>query len=148
MELTLVITKDPNMNDKLNQIAARNGDTRNGDTRNGDTRNGDTRKKKDTKNNCCGCYKEDSTDTRCFGLCYFFCPAKNIDKELDSGRCDICPNHMKEYIKSGYFNTENDGLCTVLCLPIKIPLFFPCILGSACNNFINCVCKTDRNYLI
>ena len=143
MELTLVITKDPNMNDKLNQIERMNkikNDTRNGDTRNG---------AKDKKNNkCCACYKEDSTDTRCFGLCYCFCPAKNIDKDLDSGRCDICPNHMKEYIKSGYFNTENDGLCTVLCLPIKIPLFFPCILGSACNNFINCICKTDRNYLI
>ena len=126
-----LITQEP-MN------AARN--TERNDARNA-TKNKET-------NKCCYCYKENSTDSRCFGLCYCFCPAKNIGKELDSGRCDICPNHMKEYIKSGYFNTENDGLCTILCLPIKIPLFFPCILGSACNNCINYVCKTNRNYLL
>jgi hypothetical protein len=97
---------------------------------------------------CCPCYNEDSTDTRCFGLCYCFCRAKNIDKELDRHRCDICPNDLKEYKNSGYFNTENDELCTVLCLPIKIPLFFICILGSACNNCINCTFKTNRNYLL
>ena len=73
---------------------------------------------------------------------------KNIDKELDIHRCDICPNDLKEYINGGYFNTENDELCTVLCLPIKIPLFFICILGSACNNCINCSFNTNRNYLL
>lgn len=99
-------------------------------------------------NKCCPCYNKDSTDTRCFGLCYCFCRAKNIDKELDIHRCDICPNDLKEYINGGYFNTENDELCTVLCLPIKIPLFFICLLGSACNNCINCSFNTNRNYLL
>jgi hypothetical protein len=117
-------------------------------TKQNNLRNNTRKIKQDNANKWCYCYNKVSTDSRCFGICYCFCPAKNIDKDLDNNRCDICPNTFKEYIDSGYFNTENDGLCTILCLPIKIPLFFPCILGTACNNFINCLCKTNRNYLV
>ena len=107
-----------------------------------------TRKiKQDDANKWCYCYNKDSTDSRCFGLCYCFCPIK-IDKDVDKIPCEFCPKTMKEYIDSGYFNTENDGLCTILCLPLKIPLFFPCILGSVFNNCINCLCNTNRNYLV
>jgi hypothetical protein len=45
-------------------------------------------KLKENQHPCCGCYKENSTDSRCCGLCYHCCPAANIDKEIDKKRCD------------------------------------------------------------
>jgi predicted glycosyltransferase len=37
---------------------------------------------KENQHTCCGCYKENSTDSRCCGICYYCCPAKHIDKEI------------------------------------------------------------------
>ena len=99
----------------------------------------------------CGCYKENSTDARCCGLCYCCCRAKHIDKELDKKRCDCCPNDFSEYWYSGYIqttagygNSEEDvnGICCCFCFPIKFPLFFPCFLGSLVNQMINSCCAT------
>lgn len=104
----------------------------------------------------CGCYKENSTDARCCGLCYCCCPANNIDKEDDPQRCDLCPNDFSEYWYSGYVQTttgygnkEEDvnGVCCWLCCPVKFSLFFPCFLGSLINHAINYCCSTNRNYL-
>ena len=106
---------------------------------------------KENQRPCCGCYKEDSTDTRCCGLCYYCCPAKHIDKEIDKKRCDCCPNDFCEYWYSGlvqttagYGNKEEDinGICCCFCFPVKFPLFFPCFLGSLCNHTINKFCAT------
>jgi len=100
---------------------------------------------------CCGCYQENSTDTRCCGLCWRFCPAKNIDKNLDRERCDFCPNDFSEFWYSGYIQTnagygtkEEDvnGLCCWLCFPLKCPVFFPCGLGALINQAINKACAT------
>jgi len=104
------------------------------------------------QHSCCGCYKENSPDARCCGLCYYCCPAKHIDKEIDRVRCDCCPNDIKEYWYSGYVQTtagygnkEEDinGICCWFCFPLKFPLFFPCFLGSLCNNVINKCCATS-----
>lgn len=114
---------------------------------------------KDTGCCCCkkGCYKYDSTDTRCCGLCYCLCPAKNISKLVDKNRCDFCPDNFQEYLESGYFKTidgpsdKDNCFCTTLCLPIKFPLFFPCFLGTLVNQCFNSYCcastNQDRNYL-
>jgi hypothetical protein len=107
---------------------------------------------------CCGCYKENSTDTRCCGVCYCCCPAKHIDKTVDLKRCDCCPNDFCEYWYSGYVQTnsgygppqeEMNGICCWFCFPVKFPLFFPCFLGSLVNTAINrcCAAPTKRNYL-
>ena len=121
---------------------------------------------------CCGCYKNNSTDTRCCGLCYYCCPAKNINKEIDPGRCDFCPNDFHEYWYSGYVQTtsgygnsaeEMNGVYCWCCFPLKFPLFFSCFLGSlvnqtintcsattCCSRFCSCICGTapiKRNYL-
>jgi hypothetical protein len=101
----------------------------------------------------CGCYnKETSHDMRCCGLCYGLCNTNNKDDQ-----CYFCPETFEIYYKSGYFVT-NDGLsrtgepcedwfCTIICLPTKIPIFFPCLLGSLLNNFINYCRDTNDNYL-
>jgi len=106
---------------------------------------------KEKQRTCCGCYKENSTDTRCCGLCYYCCPAKHIDKNIDEKRCDCCPVDFEDYWYSGYVqttagygNTAEDinGLCCWCCFPVKFPLFFPCFLGSLCNHAINKCCAT------
>ena len=100
-----------------------------------------------------GCYGENSTDTRCCGLCFCFCPAKNISKDVDLKRCDFCPNDFSEYWYSGYIQTtasntkqgqaeDINGVCCWLCFPIKFPMFFPCFLGSLANGCINKSCAT------
>jgi len=121
---------------------------------------------------CCGCYKNNSTDTRCCGLCYYCCPAKNINKEIDPARCDFCPNDFQEYWYSGYVQTttgygnkseEINGVYCWCCFPLKFPLFFSCFLGSlvnqtintclattCCSRYCSCICGTapiKRNYL-
>jgi len=99
----------------------------------------------------CGCYKKDSFDSRCCGLCY--CKKRNEmnkvkDKEnYKTNQCHVCPSNLYDYTESGYFNTENDCFCTILTCPIKISLFFVCFLGSIFNHCVNCSCLTDRNYL-
>jgi hypothetical protein len=103
------------------------------------------------------CYRIDSTDTRCFGLCYCCCPAKNISRLVDTKRCDFCPESLAVHLESGYFKTidgpdEGDNcFCTVLCLPMKFPLFLPCFLGSIFNDALNKWCcafsNQDRNYI-
>jgi hypothetical protein len=102
----------------------------------------------------CGCYKANSTDARCCGLCYCCCPAKDIDKYKDLQRCDFCPNDFCEYwysgyvqTTSGYGNQEEDinGVCCWLCFPVKLPMFFPCLLGSLCNQVINACCAATTS---
>lgn len=105
------------------------------------------------KHSLCGCYSANSPDARCCGLCYCFCPAKNIDKTKDDKRCDVCPNDFCEYWYSGYVQTtagyatempeeEINGLCCWVCFPPKFALFFSCCLGSLCNQVINTCCQT------
>lgn len=95
----------------------------------------------------CYCYSKNSDDMRACGLCYTFCYNPN---EID--QCYFCPKTFNEYYKSGYFSTnttskEGDCFCTIVFLPCKIPLFFPCLLGSLCNNIINYCRNTESNYL-
>ena len=99
-----------------------------------------------------GCYKDNSTDTRCCGLCYWCCRATHIDKEVDRARCDFCPNDFHEYWYSGYVQTtagygskEEDinGIYCWCCFPLKFPMFFTCCLGSLLNQAINNCCATS-----
>ena len=95
---------------------------------------------------CC-CYSKKSHDMRACGLCYTFCYNPN-----EIAHCYFCPKTFKEYYESGYFITNQSGsepecCCTVTFLPIKLPLFFPCLLGSIFNNMINYCCSTKANYL-
>jgi hypothetical protein len=118
----------------------------------------------ENKHSRCGCYKEGTTDARCCGLCYCFCPARHISRHIDRDRCDFCPETFTEYLDSGYVrthggygqNNDDDCFCTVLCLPFKFPFFFPCAIGSIINSalnrshLINCCCYSGRdvrNYL-
>jgi hypothetical protein len=108
----------------------------------------------------CGCYNKESTDARCCGLCYCFCPAKHINRTIDKDRCDFCPETFTAYRESGYFityggygrhNNDDDCFCTTICLPFKIPVFSPCILGSLFNSLLNYCCYLEtenRNYLL
>jgi hypothetical protein len=111
-----------------------------------------------TNDSLCGCYKANSTDARCCGLCYCCCPAKHINKEIDLRRCDFCPNDFCEYWYSGYVQTvagygnkEEDlnGVCCWLCFPVKLPMFFSCFIGSLVNDGLNrcCAAPIKRNYL-
>ena len=93
------------------------------------------------KHECKWCYSKDSKDARCCGACYLCCPTKP-----NENACVICPNDLSEYCNSGYILTDDgtsskqtDGLCCVLCCPLKISLFFSCFLGSMCNGCINCI---------
>jgi hypothetical protein len=99
-----------------------------------------------------GCYKEDSPDARCCGVCYCCCRAKNIDKEIDKGRCECCPNDFNEYWYSGYVQTtagygnraeDTNGCCCFICFPLKFPVFFPCFIGSLVNQLLNTCCATS-----
>jgi hypothetical protein len=109
-----------------------------------------TNTKKPITRERCGCYNINSTDARCCGLCYWFCPT-NIDKEKDPQRCDLCPADLSEYWYSGYVQTtaghtleeeEINGLCCCLCFPLKFSLFFSCFLGSLVNHTLNKCCAT------
>ena len=125
---------------------------------------GERHKQQENKHSRCGCYKEGTTDARCCGLCYCFCPARHISRHIDRDRCDFCPETFTEYLDSGYVRTHggygqqnhDDCFCTVLCLPFKFPFFFPCAIGSIINSalnrshLINCCCYSERdvrNYL-
>ena len=102
----------------------------------------------------CGCYADDSMDTRCCGLCYCglcnccFLARKNPPSKEE---CDFCMRDLWEHSKSGYIQTitgygrgeESDCCCTCLCLPLKFPLFFPCFLGALFNHFMNACCATS-----
>ena len=95
---------------------------------------------------CC-CYSKNSHDMRACGLCYTFCYSPDEIKQ-----CYFCPRYFKEYYESGYFitkqtGTETECCCTVTFLPIKLPLFFTCLLGSLFNNMINYCRNTEANYL-
>ena len=89
---------------------------------------------------------------RCCGLCYTCCYIPDKDKQ-----CYLCPETFKTYYTSGYVVTTDssiktneeceDCLCTILCLPFKLSLFWPCLCGSLFNNAINCCRDTNTNYL-
>ena len=98
---------------------------------------------------CCktGCYRKDSPDMRCCGLCYM------CSDEPDEG---CCMPTMTEYFKSGlWITTDGSGsgpdkdncCCTLFCLPVKIPLCFPCLLATIFNSIINSCRGTNCNYL-
>lgn len=99
---------------------------------------------------CCGCYKQNSLDSRCCGLCYAYCPRQTLDEQSD-----CCPNNFSTYWDSGYVQTtsgyqtehgEHNGICCWFCFPLKFALFFPCCFGSLCNGFINHIRNTNMNY--
>ena len=99
--------------------------------------------------NCCGCYKRNSFDSRCCGVCYACCPSQTVDEQ-----CNFCPNDFKMYWDSGYVQTksgyggfeENNGFCCWVCFPLKFALFFPCCFGSLGNECINSMRDTNVNY--
>ena len=98
------------------------------------------------------CYNKDSQDMRCCGLCYTCCYIQNKEDQ-----CYMCPETFEIYYTSGYVITTagygktdeecDNCLCTTLCLPFKIALFWPCLLGSIVNNSINWCRDTSMNYL-
>ena len=101
---------------------------------------------------CCRCYKRDSIDARCCGLCYACCPKNTVDDQ-----CNCCPNDFGMYWDSGYVQTtagygkqadqdEKNGLCCWFCFPLKFGLFFPCCIGSIGNGCINYMRDTNVNY--
>ena len=100
----------------------------------------------------CWCYNKDSQDMRCCGLCYTLCYIPNKEDQ-----CYMCPETFEIYYTSGYVITTDGGsqtgedcencLCTTLCLPFKIALFWPCLFGSLFNNSINYCRDTNTNYL-
>ena len=99
-----------------------------------------------------GCYKRDSFDSRCCGLCYSIKRHKinqiKDQEELNKiTQIHLCPISVCDFTDSCYFNTYDDCLCTAVCCPIKFPLFFVCFLGSIVNHCVNCSCLTNRNYL-
>jgi hypothetical protein len=105
-----------------------------------------------SKEKKCWCYNKESQDMRCCGLCYTCCYFPNKDDQ-----CYMCPETFETYYTSGYVITTDgssrtgedceDCLCTTLCLPIKLSLFFPCLVGSLFNNSINYCRNTNTNYL-
>ena len=96
----------------------------------------------------CGCYNRRSNDMRCCGLCYNMCPYSTVES-----RYYCCHVGIKSYCDSSLvitiddMNNDNDFCCTILCLPIKIPMFFPCCICSFVNSIINCSRGTSSNYL-
>jgi hypothetical protein len=112
---------------------------------------------------CCKCFHKENLDSRCCGIC-FYC-GEYIYCKKESGFCygcitsdtnDVwCVKNPCEYFNSGLFLTsggygkEPDWFCTlfaglILC---KFALTFPCLLCSFVNGSINCICRTNRNYL-
>ena len=103
---------------------------------------------------CCniGCYKKNSPDTRCCGICYCWCPLKenNYKLALDNRECEICLPDLHDYCNSGYIITYNitpASDCTPCCLPLKVSICMPCFLGTVFNHCINCIRDTNTNYL-
>lgn len=101
---------------------------------------------------CCWCYKRESIDARCCGVCYACCLKKTVHDQ-----CNCCPNDFGTYWDSGYVQTtsgygkeadqdEKNGICCWFCFPLKISLFFPCFFGSLGNGCINYIRGTDVNY--
>lgn len=111
-----------------------------------------------TKTQCCYCYSRLSDDSRCCGVCYYTCPSKSKVEQ-----CNVCDNNVYDFCSSGYIQTTsgtgnkekdgcdeigwNDCCCTMICLPIKFPLFLPCCIGSMINDCINNLAFTYKNYL-
>ena len=102
--------------------------------------------------NFCACYRKDSNDTRCCGLCYRLCPSEKTSKM----RYEVCTNGFWEHCRSGYIYTDdagcnNDddstGCYCIMCFPFKLGIFSPCLLGSIFNSCLNNICKTNTNYL-
>jgi hypothetical protein len=104
--------------------------------------------------NCCcnACsgfvYGKESIDARCCGACHYCCPSKYKEEQ-----CYVCPVDFNEYWNSGYVQTHDgygdtsDCCCFCVWLPIKLPLFSVCFLGSLLNNCINWTRGTNLNYL-
>ena len=107
------------------------------------------------KDKCC--YSKESHDSRCCGGCYWLCPSDKVKE-----RCECCPNNFCDYWKSGYIQTIassvrsedrcnefecDDCFCTIICFPVKFPIFSPCCIGSILNELLNKLCNTNRNYL-
>ena len=112
---------------------------------------------------CCECYNKENLDSRCCGICfycgdYIYCDNENkyCYNCITSNIYDVwCFNNPNEYFKSGMFLTssgygnEPDICCTlfagiILC---KFALTLPCLICSTFNGTINCICRTNRNYL-
>lgn len=133
-------------------------------------KNKDTNTSKDKKidntekYNCCECYYRDTLDSRCCGLCfycgdYIYCKKEKncfnncISPDLSESWCFKNPY---EYFASGCFLTsggygnEPDCCCTVFAGVVlcKFALTFPWLLCSTVNGAINCMCETDKNYLL
>jgi len=100
---------------------------------------------------CCeiGCYSRKSHDMRCCGICYIYCPlTRDSYNSTELEQYEICQPDLCVYCNSGYIVTYEQGTdCTVCCIPVKLPLFSLCLLGSIFNNCINCVRNTNHNYL-
>ena len=101
--------------------------------------------------NFCACYRKDSNDTRCLGICYRLCPSE----KTNNMRCEICTNGFWDHCRSGYIYTDdagcNDddsaGCYCIMCFPFKLGIFSPCLLGSIFNSCLNTLCNTNTNYL-
>jgi len=115
---------------------------------------------KDTYNLCCcnlGCYNKTSPDMRCCGICYIFCPLqKNYYNytNFKYERCELFYPNINIYCNSPYCVTEssyglseNDCCYSCCCLPVKLPLFSLCLLGTIFNDIINTIRGTFHNYL-
>jgi len=66
-----------------------------------------------------------------------------------------CYNNIREHLHSECCITvgPNDSsivncIATTCCLPFKIVLCLPFHIGSGINSILNCLFKTDKNYLI
>jgi hypothetical protein len=68
-----------------------------------------------------------------------YCCYKNMTEHLQSESCiTVDPNDS---------NLEN-FISTACCLPFKIVLCLPLHIGAGINSILNCLCKTDKNYLL
>ena len=100
---------------------------------------------------CCGCYNKESMDMRCCGICYCY-----YDNLHNQEQCNICPETLDKYCTSSYIVTEckpkhntddcDDCIPTLLCLPLKFSMCFPCLFGAIFNNSINYCRGTHANY--
>ena len=67
-----------------------------------------------------------------------YCCYKNMTEHVQSESCiTVDPNDS---------NLEN-CISTACCLPFKIVLCLPFHIGAGINSILNCLCKTDKNYL-
>ena len=102
--------------------------------------------------NFCACYRKESNDTRCLGVCYRLCPSE----KSRNNRCEVCTIGFWDHCSSGYIYTDDSGCNNdddsagcycFICFPFKLSIFSPCLLGSIFNSCVNTICKTDTNYL-